>query len=726
MARRPMCLVLLGVMIVLWLWRSAGNEVSLLPPEIAEETGSGKTVSVCGRVQRIAPGEGTDSIYLTDTYLWIQSKYYSIQNLRIFITEYEDLQAGDEVKAVGELVPVPPRRNPGTFDARSYYAARKIYYLMYAKKAQKIAGGKNKLRPLMERLYGHLRHVTEQMAGENSGVWKALLLGDKGELETALSDYYRRAGMLHLLSISGLHLSFLGLGCMKLLKALGLGVKGSYAVATGVVWCYGALIQGGPSTWRAVWMFTFTAGARLLGRSYDLLCALSLTALMLLFTNPAYLGYSGFLLSFGAVLGLGSFQEIEGDGSGRKKVGGLKKSVRASLGVQLVTLPLVLYYYSEFSLFGILWNLLVLPTAGIALGFGFLGLAAGLFWIPLGRVLLFPGKLLLEGYLLGAKMGASLPFCTWVTGTPRVWKMVFYYLVLALLFYLWKKKRARFALAGLLALNLCLMGIRLRQGLTVTCLDVGQGDGIVWELPDGSNFLVDGGSSSEKQVGRYQLLPYLMSRGIRKLDGIFLTHTDDDHRNGILEILEGQKEHTISIAAKVLYLPDWRMENDDYRRIVTLAEEAGLKVVRLRPGMCIAAQETRIRVLYPNVWEDEEDINGGSLVMELTYRGFRGIFTGDTGANQELDMLERLPDCDFLKVAHHGSKNSTTKEFLEKTKPEAAFISCAEKNRYGHPARETLERLEAAGCRYWITKDYGALTLTTDGEDMRITGFLHP
>lgn len=740
MTKRPMCLICLVLIIGIYLWREMGNPVdSPLPPKIAKEFSQGLQGTVWGTVKRQVQGETTNSVYLKNTYLIFHSKVYPLQNLRVFLKKEKGLCSGDSVKITGKLYPVPEGRNPGAFDSRQYYAARKIYYFLEKGQVEEVRRAKNPVPGWMERFYIYLKTVMRQVAGEEGGILQAMVLGEKGDLENEVRDYYQKAGMLHLIAVSGLHLSFWGLGCVWLLERLGLGCKLAYACAVGVVWFYGTLIDGGPSTWRAILMFAVMAGGRLLGRSYDTLSGLALGAILLLCQNPEYLFYSGFLLSFGAVLGLAGAAELrerreQPESLGEKKTRGgrlvtrgkeiLLDGIRTSLGVQLVTLPIVLTFYYEISLFGFFWNLLILPTAGVVLGFGTLGLFLGCFWVPLGRIVLLPGRLLLGIYLRGAKAGAALPFCTWVAGKPEVWKVVLYYGLLLCLFLCWRYRKVRMGLGAALGICVVVLGTHPRKGLEITCVDVGQGDGIVWAFPGGESFLVDGGSTSQQQVGRYQLMPYLKHQGIQVLDGIFVTHTDEDHISGIVELLEGQAAHTSSIGIRALYLPKWEMENEAYENLQQLAKKAGITPILLSQGMELSVGEVKIRVVYPLCWQDKEDVNGGSLVLELCYGTFRGIFTGDTGREQEADMLELLEDCDFLKVAHHGSKNSTCEAFLERTRPKYAFLSCSEKNRYGHPAPETLERLEEKGCQYWATKDGGALTLWTDGRKIRITSYL--
>lgn len=733
MGRRPMCLVCLLLITGILLWQKAeGVWNSPLPPQMEAEVEAAEKVTVCGTLLRQVQGENSHSLYLKHTYLTFQSKIYPIQTIRIFFSETCSVQAGSVLKIEGSLYTVQKERNPGAFDSRIYYAAQDIWYLMNGERILEVRPGKNPLPVWLEQLYGRLCNVMDEISQGDGGILKAMLLGEKSDVEEQTKDYYQMAGMLHLLAVSGLHLTFLGMGAVRILGTAGAGMYLSWGLSVVLVWLYGFLIHGAPSAWRAILMFTVMAGGRLLGRSYDMLSAFALAAVLLLLHNPANLFYSGFLLSFGAVLGLGLCSGAEDGketrpekkGRWRKVLLWLKQNMRASLGVQAVTLPLVLSFYYEISLFGIFWNLLILPTAGILMGFGLLGLLGGCLWIPLGQLLILPGKCLAWLYLQGAKAGAGLPFCIWTAGEPSLWKILVYYFVLFLFLMMWKRRRLRILSGILLGISVVLFGIRIRTGLTVTCLDVGQGDGIVLELPGGETFLVDGGSSSESQVGRYVLLPYLKSRGISRLTGIFVTHSDEDHISGILELLQAVRDDTTALEIDALYLPDWKLEQEELTLLKQLGREAGARVLALPRGAQIRAGKVRLRVLHPQEWNMQEDLNGGSLVLELACGKFRGLFTGDIGRTQEQELLSLLEPCDFLKVAHHGSGNSSTEEFLQAVRPAYGFISCGENNWYGHPASETLDRLEKAGCRYWTTMEYGALSLWTDGEKVQVRGHL--
>ena len=262
--------------------------------------------------------------------------------------------------------------------------------------------------------------------------------------------------------------------------------------------------------------------------------------------------------------------------------------------------------------------------------------------------------------------------------------------------------------------------------LQITCLDIGQGDCISIQLPQGQNFLIDGGSSNKKNIAHYQILPFLKNRGIGVIDAILISHTDNDHISGVLELFDYMRTHLTSVRVKNLILPEWTQPDDAYQQLVDKAQAAGVNVQKGRKGEQIALGKASLRFLSPDRGTAGTDANEDGMVVELTYGGFEGLFTGDIGTETEEKLLPELEDVDFLKVGHHGSRYSTCQEFLDVVRPELAVVSCSATNTYGHPSGETIERLEDSGAKIWYTMKEGAVTAETDGKEVWVDTFVHP
>ena len=235
------------------------------------------------------------------------------------------------------------------------------------------------------------------------------------------------------------------------------------------------------------------------------------------------------------------------------------------------------------------------------------------------------------------------------------------------------------------------------------------------EIENRWNILIDGGSTNKNELGKYQLLPYLKSRGISRLDGIYVSHTDEDHISGVRELLEFVEKDLTSLRIENLILPKWSdiQENKNYRELTELAESAGVRVLTVKAGDEIRYGTVRLKVLWPESTASGKEVNEDAMVLEMISKDFKGLFTGDIGMETEKELIQNgcLEDVDFLKTAHHGSRYSTGAEFLEIVRPELAVVSCSATNTYGHPSQDTLERLKKSGSRVLITRDCGAVTI---------------
>lgn len=234
--------------------------------------------------------------------------------------------------------------------------------------------------------------------------------------------------------------------------------------------------------------------------------------------------------------------------------------------------------------------------------------------------------------------------------------------------------------------------------------------------------MIDGGSSSEKKVGSYVLLPYLKQQGIGKLTGIFLTHTDEDHVNGAREVLEEAKKGWFSVG--YLFMPYWMGESEGGKELAEMAKEAGAAVRFLCAGDQVRTEKMIFQALFPGKEDYTENPNGGSLVLSWESERMRGIFTGDLPAEQEKEVILEEGDYDFLKVGHHGSNGSSSEDFLAKVSPQIALISCGQNNRYGHPGKESMERLRREGAEIFRTDMLGAVTVRFGkNRSLRVEGF---
>lgn len=733
MAKRPVCVLCLLLMLFLCMTDRLGFSLirgNPLPDSAQEWIRKHPDSTICGEVVRCENTENSLSVYLKDTYLIYHSEKISIEQVKVFLNSKEELPVGGVILVSGKLEEIGAPRNPGEFDSMHYYACRHIYYYLKNAVVKKKSQTYSVYGQFLVNMRERFERILEYTCGNQAAAFDAIVLGDKSALEPEEKLRYQMGGIIHILAISGLHISLLGVGFYNLLKKTGLGIWPSGFISLAIMLQYGMMTGGSVSTMRAVCMFLLSVGAKILGRIYDMFTGLSLSAILILMESPAYLLDPGFLLSFGAVFGIGTvLPALEKIIKTENKT---LKTLIASVSVQLCTLPVVLWFYGEISIAGIFLNLIVLPTAGIVLISGTSTALLGLFCLPAAKIAALPGRATLMMYEILCKAAGKLPFCTWIAGRPTLLQAGIYYLLLILIlaggFRLvektgYMKVCVSFCMT-VLAGTVFLLGCHPEKGLKITCLDVGQGDGIVADVQGKWHFLVDGGSTSKSKTGQYVILPFLKNQGISRLDGIFISHTDEDHINGISQLLELMGKGLTSVKADVLVMPEWTTKPENYRKLEELAEQAGVKTMYVKAGDRVRFGETTLNVLWPPKGATGDSINEDAMVFVLEYKNFQGLFTGDIGEETEEKLLGELKDIDFLKVAHHGSRYSTCDKFLDVVKPELGVISCSYTNKYGHPSPETIERLNHAGCRIAYTMKTGAVTIITDGKKIEYSGYV--
>lgn len=529
---------------------------------------------------------------------------------------------------------------------------------------------------------------------------------------------------------------------------------------------YGKMTGFGISTSRAVIMMILALLAREWGRSYDAWTAMGFSALIIWLQIPYAIFSSSFLLSYSAMMGVylvlpaleiffrGTLKEQrarrrarqrkEQEAAANSPLGRLlplmwrareklASSLLGSLAIWMATLPAMCYFFYEFPTYGILLNLLVLPLASLLVVAGMAGGVLGAVFLPAGEGLLWIVRGILGFYEQVCLTFQKLPHPVQIIGRPGKECIAIYCGALFVLcLFLLRIMRQRDHTASLgRGVMLCAVAVATVflcspdkvQGLSCTFLDVGQGDGIVLRSELGKTVLVDGGSTSVSQVGKYRILPFLKYYGISHVDYMIMSHEDEDHVSGQMELLESGQAEGISIGCLLLPEPSDAAVGNGYRKMERLAAEAGVPCRKLHRGERLSMGKLQIICLHPERGVEAESANAYSTTLEVRYGVRSLLLTGDLEKNGEEAVMDALCHYDVLKVAHHGSKNSSSEAYLGRIRPSAAVISCGEDNRYGHPHRELLERLEAVGSQIFSTAEKGAVTLTTDGSWMGIDAY---
>lgn len=722
-----------------------------------------------------------------------------------FTTGAGEAGYGDELRVQGELALFSSASNPGQFDAKAYYFEQNT--ICELKRAKILARQKGKMQvyglldALQERIADSYREILDP---KTAATIAAISLGEKGKMEQEWKDLYQEGGIAHILAISGLHVTLIGMSFYRLLRRGRFSFGQSAAVSGTVVVLYVLMTGFGISSVRAALMFLIWLGAQACGRKYDAVTAIACAALLITVKDDHALYQASFLLSFAAVLSLAvllpcleAVLPITGEQRSsvaaqspeelklrnpvwkraRPAAVSAARMLLASVAVWLGTLPVTLYFFYQAAPWSILVNLAVLPLMSAVMACGLTAATAGMLSVPAGIFFAAPVYYLLQFFEWLCSLQQKLPCAVWVAGRPSLGRIAGYYGALAAAMYVTRhisrtgfgkvhqpesRLQTRFRrdlsvsvwLAGVI-LGVFLMAPARPAEMTVTCLDVGQGDSALLRFPGGETILIDGGSSSKSDVWRYRISCALKYYGVQTLDYVFLSHADYDHISGITEYLEEYEPgfangNSHGITLQYLVLPP-TADPEDFAGLKKTAGEKGIRVLSMERGAAVGGTDGRqswdISCLAPDGEGLSGDRNEDSMVLMLRYGSFRMLFTGDLedggedalvrvyggAVSQEAekagvepwqqadeDGKETVLRADVLKVGHHGSKNGSSGRFLAEVSPELAVISCGADNSYGHPAEETLERLRQNGCQVFQTPQCGAVTIRTNGEQFSV------
>ena len=551
------------------------------------------------------------------------------------------------------------------------------------------------------------------------GFLTAELTGDKSLLPE--SDYVamQETGLAHIFAVSGLH-------CAFLVTLLSLLIPPTHrrtlcAVASAVLVFYMLLTGLSPSVARACVMQLFLLSAPLFRRGSDPLTSLAAALTVILLVNPYAVGSVSLQLSFAATLGMvllagRLYKSFTGWYRGRNRavraaLSFLAANLAATLGALVFTAPLTAYYFNILSLVAPLAGLLAVPAAGYAFMSAFVSALLGLVWTPLGHLAGYVPLLLVKYILWVAHLLLAVPYhAVYFTNVYlRVWLLYVYTAFLGCA--VTPDGKRKYALASaltVLTLAACLwLNSRWQQygAFRAAVLDVGQGESVA--LCSGSEAaLVDCGSSNSYVDAGSVAADALQSAGIRRLSAVIVTHYHADHTNGLTEVLT-------RLSVDTLYLPDIEDEYGVRDRLVSLAAHQGADVVFVTEPTSIALGEAVLTVYPPLLTTG--DLNEQGLTALATAGDFDLLITGDMAGQTEqlLAQTYLLPDVEVLVVSHHGSRYSSDESFLRAITPDNAVISVGD-NRYGHPAEETLRRLQAVGATVWRTDQQGSIRIIID------------
>lgn len=660
---------------------------------------------------------------------------------------------GDSICVEGRLGSASSPSNQGQFDTASYY--KSLGYCYYVKNAEltSVQKGRNILIRTLEQIRAALKKVYQSCClTEDAGVYEAMVLGDKSDMDKTISDLFSAGGIGHILAISGLHISIIGMGLYRLLRKAGAPYPAAAVISGALVLLYGIMTGNSVSAVRAIIMFSCAVYAQVIGRTYDILSAVSLSAILILIGNPYMVFNAGFLMSFLAIAGIAA---VSCGFTGKKL-----KALTGSLSIQLATLPVILWFYYETPVYSVFLNLLVIPLMTLIMISALLTGVAGYFIASAGSFCAGVGHYILLGFRYACSFMLSLPHSTFVAGRPKLWQIAVYYILLvvfscrrqidAAVHHLgnrcMKIQREKYFVEKIISMSwtlllipaLFILLVRPKTNLEISFLDVGQGDAIYISIPGGGDVFIDGGSSSQDDVYEKVIEPFLKYMGVRKLDFLFITHCDEDHYSGWREAVENNiaaaESGIWNYTETSLYLPticNLIMNESDYGKYIQNEEDG---ITQLASGMAACGSKVSadgLGTVYHfgecsftslneshKVYGDASE-NNNSIVLLMQYGSFSALFTGDITSERDLELLALIKDMGvkrltLLKAAHHGSKYSQSAELLDRIAPYLCVISCGEKNSYGHPHEETLLRLKEVDSAVYRTDKQGQIRIYCD------------
>ena len=652
--------------------------------------------------EQIVSIEALDYSYQTeyggafDGRVTVNGKSYQV---RAYLDEDPRLEPGDRVKGNFRFV--------FTVGSSDYYPGDGVFLVAYPRGnivMQKYYIGQWYVYPAVWR--NSLKEQIEDcFPKDTAGFAKALLLGDRSDIDYETNTSFKLSGISHIIAVSGLHVSIL-FGLIYFLTARRRFLTALLGVPAVILFM--AIAGFSPSVTRAGIMQCLVMLAMLFDREYDPLTALGFSAFVMQAVNPYVITSVSFQLSMGCMIGIFLFSErirswlMDNRRLGRWK-GKLSRwfsgSVSITLSAMVFTTPLVAIYFGAVSLVGILTNLLTLWVITFVfygiMAVCLLGLISGGVGSVAGWIVSWPIRFV----LVTAKVLSKFPLAAVYTESVYIviWLVIVY---LLLGFFLLSKRKPAVLFTALMALSLCVaVGLSWLEPVLwdchVTVLDVGQGQSVILQS-GGKTYLVDCGGDYDEGAAD-KAADTLLSRGIRRIDGLILTHLDRDHAGGVEYLLK-------RIEVDALFIPRVKDSTGTGERLRELVPT----VHTLSDDISLSYGGVRLTIFAP---ESYKSGNESSMCILFQTRNCDILIPGDRGFAAERLLLKEqtLPKLELLVVGHHGSKNSTSDELLAATRPEYAFISAGEDNRYGHPAQETLDRLLQWGCAIFCTADDGTI-----------------
>lgn len=627
----------------------------------------------------------------------------------LLISKNNSLKIGDSVSFTGKLQELKSNTNPRLFNFKRYNLKKDIFCVVYSDDINNFATTENKFLIFRRNFNEYIEKVLDcSLDKENSEIMKRIFLNSTFDIE--FENEVKEIGLAHILAISGLHIAIIYFVFSKIFSFFPISRIFREIFILILIFIYSNLIGNPASVVRAGIFFAVILFTKFSKRVVDHLNALFLTLFIILILNPYMIFDIGLFLSACSVFAIIQiFPKIL-----KKSDGLVLKSFKLTFSVSLLILPVLFYVFGKFSILTFLANLILVPFFVIVICIVSFILILGLISLKISVFFGFFSDLILTLIRVNVEFLNEVNFNIYFENFGIIFAIIYYVVILAYFYrynlrYLYKSDK-KFILVSLCFLLFFSNFISIYENkVSINFIDIGQGDACI--IKDRKNtILIDTGGVSfgNGNNGKSVLVPYLKKNGVKKIDYVFVSHFDDDHCKNL---------NFLSKEIKIKNLVLRKNGYDDYVKKYGVPEVKN--IIEVANGK-IDLRNIQVDILSYNNSVNEND---KSLIMKVYVNGKKILFTGDITSFVENYLIRKDMDSDYLKVAHHGSKYSSTDEFLKNVSPKYAIISCGYKNRYNHPHKETLDRLEKANSRYLRTDLNGNIILEITRFDEKIVGY---
>lgn len=630
--------------------------------------------------------------------------YINKKNKKLF--EY-----GDLIRIKGEYSAPEIARNYKGFNYSQYLKTLNIYGAIKVEEAKII--NKNQLYPILININNvrekMIDHVNKNMPQKTANLLLGLLIGQKDNIQEDIIKSFRTANLSHILAVSGAHTSYIILGLTYIITKSKAPRRIGHIITIIILSLFIIITGASYSVIRACIMSIITISAKLFYKKENFFISICVSLFIILIQNPFAINDIGLKLSFLGTIGIIVFNKNITELFIRIKIKeNIAKVLSLTFSAQIMIMPITILNFNTFSLTFFISNILASPLLGIIIILGFIAIFVSFVLNPISKILFFVLNLFLELLIFISEIVTKIPGSSILVKTPNLVFVITYYILILFINYFFtikknpirrfqkkiikictikniKKINKIIAIILLIISFLTMLARVINPTLKIYFIDVGQGDSTLIITPKGKKILIDGGEGKNEI-----LLPYLLDRGINKIDYIIISHFDSDHCNGLIEVMEKIKVGKVIVSKQ----PE---ESEEYRNISEIIKQKNIEayVVKAQDRITIE-KDLYINILNPAGKLEFKDLNNNAIVAKLIYKNFSMLFTGDIEKAEE-NIAQKYKNnlkSTILKVAHHGSKTSTNEKFLKYVEPQIALIGVGENNKFGHPNQQTIEKLK--------------------------------